>query len=137
MLDFASLDTCKLAEAGVPMQIRHPKTGTLVLRSDGEPTTITLMGRGSQTYEDVQRRIQDRRVERQAQGIRLTPDDLKAEDTDILIACTKDWNIEEMDGAPFPCTPQHIAKFWSDRRFPWLREVAINFITQHANFLAT
>ncbi len=137
MFDFSTLDTNTLAETGVPMTVRHPKTGATLLREDGEAVTITLLGRGSATYEDVQRRIQERHVERQAAGMRLTPDDLKAADTDILIACTKGWNFERLDGTDFPASAANIAKFWTDRRFPWLREAAIGFISNHANFLPT
>lgn len=137
MFDLATLDTRTRAEAGAPMTVRNPRTGAPVLNGDGQEVTITLLGRGSQTYEDVQRRMLERRVERQAQGVRISAEDTYAEDTAILAACTKGWTFEALDGQPFPCTPENVNRLWNDRRFPWLRDAAIAFLSQHGNFLST
>ena len=133
--DLASLDTRTRSEQGVAMEIIHPKTRAPVLREDGRPVTITLLGANSDIFSDVARRMRDRNSDRVNKGVRVSPDDMRNDEFEYLVACTVDWTIEEMDGKPFPFSRENARKLWADRRFNWLFREALNFISVEGNFL--
>jgi hypothetical protein len=81
--------------------------------------------------------VRERRATRAARGIKLTQDDLDAEEIGLLCAATRAWTFAKMDDQDFPCTPQNVRRLWSDRRFRWLRERAIQFVLADGNFLVT
>jgi hypothetical protein len=135
-LDFVQLGTVR-SEEGSPMTIIHPRDRKAQLLADGKtPMTITLLGRESEPFRRALRQIQLNRAELQQDRRAMGEEDLYGEDTDTLVACTIDWNIPKYEGQkPFPCTAVNIRKFWADRRFRWLRERALAFIIDDANFL--
>lgn len=131
--DFAALDTFTGSDAGRPMTVLHPATNQPILRGDGKAVTIFFKGRRSDEFEEALGKIQTKRAERISPP---TPADRTAEDVLTAIACTIDWTFDELDGHPFPATPENIRKFWNDRRFQWLLAVANDFIVRDGNFLA-
>lgn len=141
--DFSALGLTR-TEEGAPMTIRHPKTGTPVLDEDKNPITITLLGQYSNAFRETLRAIQIARVEfsRNAQQINpgnpepIPQEQIDQEDTDTLVACTTGWAFRQLDGQAFPCNPRNARKLYSDRRFWWLRQQAMNFILADGNFLA-
>lgn len=135
MFDLAKLDTLTASEAGVAMQVIHPKTKEPVKGADGEVITITLLGRASDAAQAAVRRARDRANERLQQGRRSTPEDAERDMIDLLVSCTKAWTFDSLDGQPFPCTPGNAELLWRDPRFRWLREQALIFIQDDGNFL--
>jgi hypothetical protein len=135
--DLASFDTRTASERGVPMPLLHPRSAAPLTNADGSAVSITLLGRASDTYRDLFRTLQEERITRMSQGIRQTHDDSLNEDTRILVACTKGWNIEALDGAAFPYTAENSQRLWVDTRFLWVRDAAIGFIRNDGNFLPT
>lgn len=135
--DISKFDTRNKSEAGVEMKIFSPVTGKPFTDSDGKEITITLRGRNSRQYKDAQRVVVERRIERQARGVNSTPADLQQDDADILAACTVTWTFTEMDGQPFPPTPENATQFWHSERFPWIVDQASRFIANDGNFLET
>lgn len=134
--DIGRLETLTKSEKGVKMELIHPASMSQVLREDGEPVTITLLGANSEAFREAQRQVQDRRATRVAKGAKTTTDDVRGEDFHILMACTVDWTFDKLDGQPFPFNRENSRKFWGDRRFDWIFRAAIVFIVQEGNFLA-
>lgn len=132
--DLASIATVR-ADEGSPMPVTRPGSRIAMLNEDKTPVTITLLGRASVPFREVLRQVQLGRAQIAQRGEQLTEDDIFLEDTNTLTACTVNWTIRSLDGAAFPCNPQNIRKLWSDTRFRSLRDDALRFIVQDANFL--
>jgi hypothetical protein len=135
--DLTKLDIKSKSEAGEKMKIYSPKTGEPITNDAGEMVTITLKGRHSAAYKAAARTAQDRARERQARGVKQNDEEARNDGIDLLCAVTLDWNFTELDGQPFPCTPENIRKLWADDRFAWILIQASNFISGDGNFLAT
>jgi hypothetical protein len=135
--DIASLETQSLSEAGVAMPLFHPRTGQVVRDENDREVTITLLGRNSKAFRDKVRAITEKAQERRARGVQPTNEEIRADDVDLITACTRDWSFVTMDGQAFPPTPDNIRKFWSDLRYQWIFERAQQFVNSDGNFLAT
>jgi hypothetical protein len=135
--DLAYLDTLTLSEAGVEMPVIHPRTNKQLVRADGAGVYIKLLGSNSETYRTVLRRIALRRTELQARGASLDDEHMRGENVEVLVACTRDWNFDVLDGKPFPYSEANARKFWSDRRFALIFSAAISFVGADVNFLAS
>jgi hypothetical protein len=133
--DLAALDTRTKSEAGMPMTLISPKTLSPILNDAGEPVTITLRGRNSAAYKAVFRTIQQRSRERANRGITPTDDEQRTDEAEFVSACTVAWTFTDLDGAPFPCTPENIHKLWNDPRFTWILEQATRFAANDGNFI--
>lgn len=141
MFDMADFDTLTHSEAGMPMAVLNPRSKRPVLNDDGNAVTITLLGRQSEVFRSTVKMLTTRQAETaaaaQASGNAL-PDAQTvrdSENTELLIACTRNWTFQRLDGEDFPCTPINVSKFWNDRRFSLIREAALNFMLTDINFL--
>lgn len=135
--DISAFDTLTASQAGTPMPLLNLRTGAAYLRADGSPVTITLLGRASDVYRAQQRTLQERRADRNARGITLTPDDSAQEDGQLLAACTVAWTIDEMDGQQFPFSADNARLLWTDPRFIALRDRGVRWILDDGNFMPT
>ena len=135
--DIASLDTLTLSERGVPMTVVNPKTAMPVLDTAGKPVVIMLKGRAADAFETTQEAIRQARGDRAARGIISSTAEIKEEDVRLLCALTMGWTIEQIDGQDFPFSPENARRLWSDPRWPWLKERAIQFAQGDGNFLMT
>jgi hypothetical protein len=124
-----------LDEDGAVMAIRPPGRQPL-LNPDRTPMTVTLLGRTSDTFRTVLRSIQERRSEILNRREAISQDHMYKEDTDTLLACTVAWTIQKFQGKqPFPLNRTNALMIWTDPHLLWLREAALNFVVQDANFL--
>lgn len=143
MFDMAEFDSVTRSEAGVAMPVLNPRNRRPLLNDDGSPISIILLGRQSQAFRETVKSMNARQAlevaERAASVVPPPPQDMQAvrdaENTELLIVCTRDWTFRRLDGHDFPCTPINIQKFWNDRRFAGIRDAALAFITQDVNFL--
>jgi hypothetical protein len=135
--DIAALDTKTKSEEGVEMKVLSPKTMLPMTDDDKNPVTITLRGRNSTAYKNAISIINDRARERQARNIAPTPESRADDEAEVLAACTIGWTFTEMDGKPFPPTPENIRAFYGNERFTFVHEQASRFVASDGNFLAT
>jgi hypothetical protein len=133
--DLTKLDIREKSEAGVAMNILHPKDGSFIRNSEGQPVTITLKGRNSMAFKNINRVISDRNRERAARGATTNEEEARQNEIDFLCAVTVDWTFTDLDGQPFPPTADNIRKLWSDERFSWVLEQATRFAANDGNFL--
>jgi hypothetical protein len=136
MADLAALDSFTAAEEGMPFLIINPRTGSVLRNDDKSPMMIYLLGRHGEVFRETLRRIQLRRTQLAARRENIDADMREQEDTETLVACTRNWTIQSLDKNPFPATADNIRKLWTDNRFRALRETAMNFILTDVNFLA-
>ena len=134
--DIAAFDTITRSEQGVAFPVKHPKTLAPWLDEHGKPITITLLGRNSDAFRNQLRVSQALDASKAAAGITKSSEDFETERSDMLMALTKAWSFDVLDGKPFPCTPENIRKFWKDKRWPWLHTQMMENILTDGNFLA-
>lgn len=132
--DLSLVDILSPSERGKPMELKHPN-GQTYKTSAGLPVVINLMGRLAAPAVALQKKFNEEIAAIRNGGRQVEPDTLKQQDTEYLTALTRSWNIEALDGEPFPCTPQNARKLWEDARFSWVRQRALEFVLADANFL--
>lgn len=129
-------DSTGPAERGSFFPLLNPRTRAPLTREDnGNPIGITLLGRHSKAFRNSVRAQQEARAMLPAQS--LLPADFQDQENMVtLIACTRDWVLDLVDGEELACSPANVEKFWRDERFRALREQGIAFILNDGNFLA-
>lgn len=134
--DISSLDIMTAQDQGAVMEVVDPRTGQVARGADGNPVTITLLGRYSAKARDTQRKLQNRRLDqaRRGRSNNMTAEEIEAEANEILVACTVAWSFDSLDGQPFPCNEANARKFWNDPRFRHIREQADTFVATEGNF---
>lgn len=137
MFDIAAMDIATGSDAGAPMELIDPVRKTVLKDEKGDKVTITLLGINSQVARDTNRRLANATLDKQARGISVGNriEEAEEEQTEVLTACTVGWSFTELDGKPFPFTPENARKFWADRRFKHIRDQATGFIRDTANFM--
>ena len=142
LFDLAACDLLTPSNEGKPFTLAHTydrlgfPMGASYRTSEGKPVTITLLGQNSAVGRETLKKLRDELAAIEANGQKMTPELRDKHNTTYLCAMTAGWTIEQLDGGPFPVTPQNTEKLWSDPRFAWLREPALSFIARDANFLA-
>lgn len=136
MFDFAALDLLTPSEEGRDMTLTHPRTGQPWLDSAGRPVTITLLGAWSGVYQQTLEGMQARLDARPAGAPPLTYAEKISGDAELLAAVTRRWSFTELDGKPYPCTPDNARLLYADERFGWVRARANAFVRNDGNFLA-
>ena len=140
--DLAVCDLLAPSDEGRPFTIAHTydrlgfPMGRPYLGSDGKPVTITLRGQNSAVGRATLKQLRDELAALEGNGQKITQENRDQHNTTYLVAMTRGWTIEQLDGEPFLVNPVNVEKLWTDKRFEWLREPAMSFIARDANFLA-
>jgi hypothetical protein len=131
-LDLVALDTKKVADAGIEVQLMHPQTHASL------PIWITVLGTDSDQYQALAQKQQQRRSDKMVRGRtwRLPPaDEVEEDNLDLLAAVTKNWRTDcDLDGKPFPEFSTAAARALY-KRFRWMREQVEQAIGDRSNFL--
>lgn len=131
MLDLSSLKT---SEDGVPLEVRHPTTGTVLMNGTNEPVTLVLAGADSDRAKRAERGTVNRRLKMAGRrSSTMTAEELDSDSLEILAACTLGWSGFALEGQELECNAQNAKKLYG--QFPWLREQAEAFRQDRSNFL--
>jgi hypothetical protein len=128
-MDLSQLDA-PATEQGVAMTVDHPTKPEPLLKADGAPMTITLVGKDSDRFRKATRAALNRRLA--SRKIKVKAEDLEAENLEGLVACTIAWDGIMVDGAALDCTPVNVRAVYT--RFPFIREQVAEFVEERANF---
>lgn len=134
--DAAILDSRTLSQKGVKFIVRDPRTNRPHRNDAKEEVYITLLGRNSERFEQINEATRTLRADMAARGIEFTNEHAHQERVTWVAGCTTGWNIDILDGKPFPYTEANAQLFWEDKRFNWLLNQAAQFLLDEANFLA-
>jgi hypothetical protein len=123
----------KAEDQGQIMEVRHPGTGEVLRFDDGRPYTITLVGKESDRFIELQRKIQDRR----AQAMMRSRQPLLAimsekDEIDLLVNSTLSWDVMFGDNGSSKPSADNYRKAYSSTR--WLRRQVDEFIGNASNF---
>lgn len=131
MLDLSPLKT---TEDGVPLEVRHPTTGAVLMNGTNEPVTLVLTGADSDKAKKAERATVNRRFKMAGRRSSvMTAEELDADALEILAACTLAWSGFALDGQELECNAQNAKRLYA--QFPWLREQAESFRQDRSNFL--
>lgn len=110
--------------AAAKMELRDDADAP-IMKPDGAPMTITLLGKDSDAYVKQDNANTNRRL---AQGTRLkiTAEALRADSIALLARCTVGWDFAT------PCTYEAAIQLYN--KFPAIKEQADAFITDRGNF---
>lgn len=130
LLDLAASDTAEI-------ELNHPKTSAPL------GIFITLYGKDSQKFKDVQRKQLNRRLELSQKSrnnkLTMTAEELEREQFDLLVACTKAWRTGDRQQIEYgvdewlDCTPDNVRKIYETTG--WLKEQIDQEIGDRSSFL--
>jgi len=125
-IDISQLRTDK-ADDGEWLELEHPKTGQpLGIR-------IKLLGVDSDVYQKQVRKNNDRRFKKRR--FKLTADEVEAENVELLVAVTKEWENMIEHGQPVEFNAANVRRIYTDKKYSWIREQVDEFAGDRANFL--
>lgn len=138
-MSLAALSPKATAEAGVEIEVLHPKTNLPL----SPRIYVTVCGADSDTCKKIQRKQLNRRLERSQRSRNnknsMTAEELETESLEVLVACTKSWRtgdrpeIEMAAGEWLPCTPDNVRRVYDE--LPWMKEQLDQEIGDRSNFL--
>ena len=123
MIDLATLDTAARCDEGAELELRHPVTGAPL------GTFLTLAGVDSRAHRQALAYLAEQRLKRRT----MNPDDVRGEDVEVAARCTLAWRCVYLDGKGLPHSLENARALYA--RFPWIREQAVVFIADRANYL--
>lgn len=100
------------------IELKNPETGKPIPGPNKKPMSATLHGPYSKTYRAAIREMQKARMEAGGTA-EMSLDESEEMQTDLLIACIKDWNVA-LDTDAVPCTPENIREVFAE--YPWVRD---------------
>jgi hypothetical protein len=133
MFDLAQIDTKKAAEEGRVLHLVHPKTRAPLFDGDGNPVTLSLLGKDSKRALRAESAALDRRLKAGARRGVISADDMRDDTLAVLIACTTGWSGLAVNGQDLPYSPENAKLLYE--QWPDIREQANAFIEDRANFL--
>ena len=133
----AGINLADLASAiedqGQKLEVRHPATGDVLRHDDGRPYTITLVGKDSDKFLQLQRQIQDRRMAAVARTRQAALATLSEKDeVDLLVNATITWDVVFGDNGSSDPKPDNYRRAYTTLR--WLRRQVDEFVGNPANF---
>lgn len=129
-MDITAFDSTGPANEGAKMEVRLPN-GAPALKPDGEPVTITLLGKDSDTYQRASNALTNRALRARGQQP-VTAESALTDHINILAKVTTGWDGLTEDGAPLPFSEDNAKKLY--RIAPALREQVTEFVNDRGNF---
>lgn len=125
-----SLDT----EKPKRMPLLHFQTRLPLRDPDGNEGWIDVYSSDSEIARRHQREIQRRRFNLTRGRGNITPEEVEAEGTDLLVALTADWHLLGKNGEPLgiPFSPQNARTIYD--KVTWVREQVDQFAADRGNF---
>jgi hypothetical protein len=125
IFDIATLDLASTAEAGAPLEIRHPVNHDLL------GISIQLQGMDSPTYRAIVRNQIDKQIN--DGKAELSAKELEERLVERLVSVTLNWTNILYQGEAMDCNPQNVRKLYSEQN--WIREQVARFVEDRSHFL--
>lgn len=141
-MNLASLNFTPAANRGAVMTVTHPIDKTPLTDDDGNPVTMTLLGRDADVFVQRETAARQRALDAMTKDIKITVAEADAEGVKTLAALVTGWsgvvngwvNGDE-DNEPVEFSPEAAIKLFSNPGLRWLRNQADAFISDRGNFL--
>lgn len=130
-MDLSQVAAVQPADGAAPMEVRDVN-GSPILKADGSPITITLLGKDSDAWIRHENAMGDRRLNQRG-GAKLKMEGLKAENVAGYAKCTVSWDGIGLGEDESPCTYENALKLYT--KYPAIRDQVDEFMGERANFL--
>lgn len=130
-MDLSQFAALQPADGSAQMELRDV-SGQPVLKADGTPITITLLGKDSDAWTKHENAMGDSRLNQRGQH-RLKMERLKAENVAGYAKCTVSWDGIGLGEETTACTYENALKLYT--AFPAIRDQVDEFMGERANFL--
>jgi hypothetical protein len=130
----AALSALSLAvDKAQRMPLLHYQSRQPLRDAEGHEAYIEIYSSDSDIARKHNRETQRRRLNMRGRG-RLSPEELEAEATDLLVALTTGWFLLTPDGEPLglPFTAENARKVYD--KVTWIREQVDEFAADRGNF---
>lgn len=130
-MDLAKLDLTEHANVGSVMEVLHPITGELMLTTNGEPVTITLLGADSTKMRQEMSNRAKKQLAAKSRQI-SSVDEAEKMSAELLATITVDWFGLSENGSEIVCNYDNAVGVY--KKYSWLRQQVDAFTTDRANF---
>jgi hypothetical protein len=122
-------------EAPFRLTLLHPVTRQPLRDGEGREAYIDHYSADSEIARKHQRAVQRRRLAMRGR-LKITPEELEAEATEVLAALTAGWYLVDLKGNPIdlPFTPENARELYASPAVSWLREQIDESAADRANF---
>lgn len=129
------LDAIDTNAGSFAVELMHPGTGAALLDDQGNPITISVVGKYSDQYIKVQKAQQNRRLKAAGRkGLKLTADELEAEANELIAACITGWSGIVIGGEVLEFSLGNARKLIANPKMAWVKEQLDVAIGDEANF---
>lgn len=128
-MDILALDPKEQANEGAKLELRDPN-GAPMLKPDGGPVTITLLGTDSDTFQKVSNAQTNRHLRSKGQVL-VTAESALTDHITLLAKITVDWDGIGIGEAETPFSEDNAKKLY---RVNFIREQVERFIADRGNF---
>jgi hypothetical protein len=113
----------------------HPVTQQPLRDGEGREAYIDHYSRDSEITRKHERAINRRRLAMRGR-LKITPEEIEAEATELLAALTAGWYLVDLTGNPIdlPFTPENARELYASPAVSWLREQLEESTADRANF---
>lgn len=117
------------------MSIVHPVSRQPLRDAEGKEGYIELYSADSDVARKHHRNIQRRRLAMRGRG-KLTPEELDAENIELLAALTTGWYLLDLAGnlVDVPCNAENAREIYGNNKIAWLREQVDEYAVDRGNF---
>jgi hypothetical protein len=129
-MDFASLDTADLANEGALLELRNA-VGAVILKPDGNPVTIRLLGSDSDAFIRASNSITNKALRNRGKGAAVTAESVLEDHIALLAKATLGWDGVGIGEDETPFSQEAAKKLY---RIAFVREQVTDFIADRGNF---
>ena len=93
------LNSLEVKKETATIALFHPTENTPLTNDDGTPMSVTVYGKYSRKYREIQQSQQNARLKRAERGgkMKLSASEIVADRLDLIVGCVESWNIQ-LDG---------------------------------------
>lgn len=128
------LSTRKATSETAVVELYDPETGEVLRNADGLPMTVTIYGRESKHYRQVDHDITNRNISKaqRAGRVNVTAAQLEAQERERVARCIEAWAITYEGMSPPPLSVGEAERILED--LPWVQEQLVTAMTNRAAF---
>lgn len=117
------------------MIIVHPVSRQPLRDAEGKEAYIDLYSADSEVARKHHRTVQRRRLAMRGRG-KLTPEELDAENVELLAALTTGWYLLDLAGnvIDVPSNAENAREIYGNSKIAWLREQVDEYAVDRGNF---
>lgn len=128
-MDFTKIDTAEAANEGAKLELRDA-SGAALLKDDGSPITITLLGADSDVYQKASNALTNRALRNRGK-VQITAESALTDQINLLAKVTTGWDGIGIGEPETPFSEENAKRLY---RISVVREQVSEFVADRGNF---